>query len=108
MLPEPLRATLQTKLRAAGYGDLVAAAAWLTAQGHPIGRSSVGEYAKALKARDTEAGTSDPLLVLARYMAPSEVTGRLAEIERALGRLKVREAALLAEYRLLQKREPAS
>lgn len=51
-LSADLRAQLDSLIRARGYGDCHAVAAWLTEQGHPISAAPVGLYAKKLKHLD--------------------------------------------------------
>ena len=52
LLPAPVRNDLDRRLRASAYGDLEGLADWLTAEGHPISKSSLGTYSMKLKARD--------------------------------------------------------
>lgn len=44
-LPAPLRARLDARLVANGFGGLVELASWLTNEGHPVGKSALGQYA---------------------------------------------------------------
>lgn len=53
-LPASIRRQLDRKLKASGFGNLVAIAAWLESKGYAIGKSAVGVYSKRLKA-DMEA-----------------------------------------------------
>lgn len=50
-LPTQVRAQLDQRLAADGYGGIVAASAWLRSLGYPIGKSAVGIHAKRLKAQ---------------------------------------------------------
>lgn len=59
-LPAPLRAELDQRLRSCGYRDSTEIAAWLTDNGHTIGKSAISSYGKRLKKAD---------LVLPRFMS---------------------------------------
>ena len=52
-LPATVRDQLNRRLAAAAFGDIVGQAAWLTAKGYPVGKSSVGVYAKKYRAEIT-------------------------------------------------------
>lgn len=48
-LPQAVRQELACRLRDNGFGALAAASDWLRAQGHEIGKSSVGVFARQLR-----------------------------------------------------------
>lgn len=52
-LPATVRDQLNRRLVAAAFGDIVGNAAWLTAKGYPVGKTSVGVYAKKCRAEIT-------------------------------------------------------
>ena len=61
-LPAPLRAELDQRLRICGYRNSTEIAAWLTDNGHTIGKSAISSYGKRLKKAD---------LVISRFLSDS-------------------------------------
>lgn len=98
-LPIDIRAELDQRLRAANYGDLAAAAAWLTEKAYPVGKSSIHRYAQGLRALDTTKGREDSELLIAIRNANggSSISGRKAALLLRLGAIEFERARLLAE-----------
>lgn len=61
LLPQDVRQALADKLRFHGYGSIVEVTEWLQAQGHDIGKTAVGSFARSIKHRDQMADAlNDP------------------------------------------------
>jgi vacuolar-type H+-ATPase catalytic subunit A/Vma1 len=75
-LPPEVRAALDQFLIAAGFGNIVQAAEWLTELGHPIGKSSVGAYNQKLKQRIAAIKASTEAAKLIVAAAPDEAADR--------------------------------
>lgn len=75
-LPPDVREALDRFLVAAGFGNIVEAAEWLTEMGHPIGKSAVGEYNKKLKQRVAAIKASTEAAKLIVAAAPDEAADR--------------------------------
>ena len=78
-LPPEVRAALDQFLIAAGFGNIVQAAEWLTELGHPIGKSSVGAYNQKLKQRIAAIKASTEAAKLIVAAAPDEAADRTTE-----------------------------
>lgn len=98
-LPARLRAQLDAKLRAAGYGNVVATSAWLAEMGHPLSKSAIHRYSSRLRAVDAAAGRGvAPVLESRPASKKRDVSGnRRAEILEELRSLHARQGELLAE-----------
>ncbi|UDF35597.1 UNVERIFIED_ORG: DUF3486 family protein [Shinella sp. XGS7] len=49
-MPESIRAEIDRRLVSNGFGKLAELAAWLSSEGFPIGKSTLGAYSKAQRA----------------------------------------------------------
>lgn len=99
-LPDDVRNELNDKLRAAGYGDLIAITEWITAKGYATSKSSLHRYSSALESTDRVAGRQVAQIrqaIRSGAQTPSVADGRSGEILLELGRIKVYEHTLLQE-----------
>lgn len=55
-LPSKTRKGLDRRLLLGGFSGYAEISTWLAAQGHPVSRTSVGDYAKANRARILSTG----------------------------------------------------
>lgn len=58
MLPDDVRGQLDERLRASNFGDIMTHTAWLNSLGHAVGKTAVGQYSLANRARIKAGGRS--------------------------------------------------
>jgi len=75
-LPEDVRAELDSKLIASGFGGYVGLAEWLTKQGYSIGKSAVGAYGQKLERRLAAVKASTQAARLITQAAPDDADDR--------------------------------
>lgn len=75
-LPEDVRAALDSKLIASGFGGYVGLAEWLTEQGYSIGKSAVGAYGQKLERRLAAVKASTQAARLITQAAPDDADDR--------------------------------
>ncbi|WP_216891579.1 phage protein Gp27 family protein [Pseudomonas putida] len=89
-LSEQLKLEVDQKLRATGYGDLVALAGWLSeTHGVKVSKSALGRYSQDLKAKDRAS------VLLARDMRDSLTDRQAIDLLVELGTLRIREHRIL-------------
>ncbi len=98
LLPTEILDQLNARLRSNGYAELEQLSAWLAANGHRIGKSALGEY--SIKLREADARGGDLRAVLRsrppKRKVEDELPTTVEDVLMELGRLRVRERALLA------------
>lgn len=109
-LPASVRRELDDRLRAAGYGDLILTADWLTGMGYALSKSALHRYSAGLKQEDTISGRNvvSVRLSMQATATPAEVGGRKAALLAELGRLRMYEHSILEELKAIVALESAS
>ena len=79
-LPEAMRAELERRLRASGYGDFAGHKAWLAAQGYHMSHTSIWRYAKKLQAAPAPC---EGLRLAAERAEAAGVRWGMSEVQRA-------------------------
>lgn len=75
-LPEDVRAELEQRLIANGFGGYVALSAWLAEKGYEIGKSAIGERSQMLKRRLSAVKASTEAAKLFAQAAPDDADDR--------------------------------
>jgi hypothetical protein len=75
-LPQDVRAELDTRLIASGFGGYVGLADWLTEKGFSIGKSAVGAYGQKLERRLAAVKASTEAARLISQAAPDDADER--------------------------------
>ncbi|HEL3849942.1 TPA: DUF3486 family protein [Stenotrophomonas maltophilia] len=75
-LPQDIRAELDTRLIASGFGGYVGLAEWLTEKGFSIGKSAVGAYGQKLERRLAAVKASTEAARLISQAAPDDADER--------------------------------
>ena len=117
LLPDSMRSEIDSRLRAKGYGDLIALEAWTAEQGHAVGKSSLHRYATGLRSCDNQSGEAVAVRQTAIHNTQRALhhnrdrmtqgdTGRKAELLMQLGRLAFLQRQLMQELEPLMVGEP--